>query len=363
MQKLQKMLPRYSIALAVVFAATVIYLLSRGNIVNVEAEKVNRSELVEAVYATGYVDAEHVANLSAELSGTVRSIGALEGEHVSKGQAIVVFDSVQPQLSVQEAKASVGEEEALMRDNTLKLERNRRLFSAGAIARQQLDEAERNSSQSLQILRQRQFQLKSREDDLKKLTVVAPFDGTLTLQKVKAGDYVTVNTVVAAVIDPNDYQVTVEVDELDVPHLGTGLPAVIAFDSMPEKRFKAVVSRIVPQTDRVTKTSRVYLRFTEPVRLLQSGMTATANIIYNTRKGALLVRKSSVLEIDRRNYVWKIEKGRLKRQEIKTGDSDLTYVEVLGGLSPGDVVVITPEEKFREGMETRQVSGTRKSKS
>lgn len=362
MQNLQKMLPRYSIALAVVLVATVVYLLSRGNIVNVETDKVNRSELVEAVYATGYVDAEHVANLSAELSSTVRSVGALEGEHVAKGQPVVVFDSVQPQLSVDEARASVGEQEALLRDNSLKQARNRRLFTAGAISRQQLDEAERDNTQSHEILRQRQIQLKSREDDLKKLTVIAPFEGTLTLQKVKAGDYVTVNTVVAAVIDPNDYQVTVEVDELDVPHLRTGLPAVIAFDSMPEKRFQATVSRIVPQTDRVTKTSRVYLRFTEPVKLLQTGMTATANIIYNTKKGALLVRKSSVFESDRRNFVWKIEKGKLKRQEIKTGDSDLTYIEVLNGLVPGDVVVISPEEKFRDGMETRQVSA-RKPKS
>ncbi|NTV66700.1 MAG: efflux RND transporter periplasmic adaptor subunit [Chlorobaculum sp.] len=361
MQNLQKMLPKFSIALAVVFAATIGYLLTRGNTVEVEAQKISRSELVEAIYATGYVEAENIANLSAEFSGTVRSIGALEGQRVSKGQAIIVFDSVQPRLAVDEARAAVAEEAAAARDNSQRLQRNRTLLQAGAISRQDFDSAERNSSQSAESLRQRQAQLKSREDDLKKLSVVAPFDGMLTLQNVKEGDYIQSGTLVATVADPARYLVVVEVDELDVPRLRTGLKAVIAFDSMPEKRFNASVVRIVPQTDRVTKTSRVYLRLDDPVPAIQGGMTATANIVYNTKRGTLLVRKSSIFEEERRSYVWKIVKGKLKKQPIRTGDSDLVFIEVTGGLDAGDVVVSSPQEKFRDGMEARIVKNGKKS--
>jgi RND family efflux transporter MFP subunit len=359
MQNLQKMLPRYSIALAVVFVVTVGYLLTRGNTVTVDAGRVTRAELVQAVYATGYVDAERVASLSAEVSGRVRTIGALEGQRVRKGQVIIEFDSQQPLLAVQEARASVAEQQAVERESRLKLERNRRLFSEGAVARQQLDEAERNGIQASELLSQRSLHLKSREDDLKKLAVTAPFDGILTLQNVKAGDYINANTPVASVTDTSGYLVTVEVDELDVPRLSVGLPAVIALDSMPEKRFNATVTRIVPKTDRVTKTSRVYLRFDQPVAAVQAGMTATANIVYSTRKGALLVRKSSVFQHERKDYVWKVEGGRLKKQPVRTGDSDLTFVEVVDGLRPGDMVVVSPEEKFREGMEAKLSSGKR----
>jgi RND family efflux transporter MFP subunit len=361
MQTLQKILPKYTIALAVVFVITVGYLISRGNTVNVEAQKVDRAELVEAIYATGYIEAENVANLSAEISGTVHAVGALEGQPVKSGETIIEFDSQQPGLAAEEARAAVAEQQALTQDYRLKLARNRILFSEGAISRQQFEEAERNNRQAKELQRQRQLQLKSREDDLKKLLVKAPFAGVLTLQNVKKGDYVTVNTVVAAVTDTTGYVINVEVDELDVPRLRTGQAAMIALDAMPEKRFPATVTRIVPQTDRVTKTSRVYLRFVKPVRSIQAGMTATANIIYNTKSGALLVRKSSVFEENRRSFVWKIVKGRLKKQEIRTGDSDFTFVEILGGLALGDLVVITPEEKFREGMDAK-LSGSSKGK-
>lgn len=360
MQTLQKILPKYSIGLALVFVITMVYLFTRGNTIAVEAAKVTTAELVQAVYATGYVEAEHAATLNAELSGRVRSVGALEGERVRKGQEIIVFDSRQQGFSADEVRALIAEEEAFAKDNALKLSRSRILYRDGAISRQQFDEAERNSAQSQQKLLQRQQQLKIREDELKKIVVTAPFDGILTRMSVKTGDNVSAGTMVATVTDTSDYIVAVEVDELDVPRLRTGLSALIAFDAMPEKRFNATVVRIVPQTDRVTKTSKIYLHFDRPVPSVQSGMTATANIIYKTRPGALLVRKSSVFDENRRSYVWKIEKGRLKKQLLKTGDSDLTYVEVLGGLADGDLVVLTPEEKYREGMETRLVPGGKK---
>jgi RND family efflux transporter MFP subunit len=353
MQTLQKILPKYSIAIAVLFLLTVGYLITRGNTVNVDARKVTRAELVEAIYATGYIEAERVAALRSELSGTVLSVSALEGQQVKKGQPIIVFDSRQPRLAAQEAQAAIAEQRALFRDNSLRLSRNRVLFREGAISRQQFEEAEKNSIQSGEVLRQREMQLKSREDDLRKLTVTAPFDGILTLQPVKPGDYITLNTPVATVTDTSGYIITVEVDELDIPRLKTGQQAVIALDALPEKRFSAVVARIVPQTDRVTKTSKVYLRFTRSAGLIQAGMTATANIIYNTKKSALLVRKSSVFEEGRQSYVWKIDKGRLKKQHVRTGESDLTYIEIVSGIAAGDLVVVTPEEKFREGMEAK----------
>ncbi len=356
MQSLQKFLPKYSIALAVVFIATVFFLMTRGNTVDIEVEQVRNAELVQAIYATGFVEADAVANLSAEFSGTVSYVGALEGQHVTAGQKILQFSSPQPQLALREAKAALAEQQAQTRDNKLRRARKKNLFSEGAISRQELDEAEKNSIQAEEMLQQKAFQLKMREDDLKKLTVNAPFSGTLTLQNVKEGDYVTANTLVARVVDTSSYMVMVEVDELDIPRIRNGQMATVAFDAYPDKRLSAVVSRIVPQTDRVTKTSKIYLALEHPVAEIQAGMTATANIIYNIRPNALLVRKSSLFEENRQSYVWKIENGRLKKQPIRIGASDMTFVEVLQGLKKGDKIALVPEKNLHEGMEVKIIS-------
>ncbi len=353
MNSFQKFIPKYSIALALLFIATLFFLMTKGNSVDIEAGEVNNAELVLAIYATGFVEADAVANLGAECSGTVSYIGAMEGQQVTAGQKILQFDSPQPLLALHEARASLAEQEALARDNRLRTTRKKNLFTEGAVSRQDLEDAEKNSIQSEELLQQKAIQLKMRKDDLKKLTVTSPFSGIMTLQNVKVGDYVMANTLVARVVDTSRYIVSVEVDELDIPRIRNGQIATVAFDAYPDKRHSAVVSRIVPQTDRVTKTSKIYLALDHLPLNIQSGMTATANIIYNIRPNALLVKKSSLFEENRQSYVWKIDNGRLKKQPVRQGASDMTFVEVLQGLKKGDKIALAPEKSLHEGMEVR----------
>lgn len=351
MQTLQKILPKYTIVLGIVLLITVVYLITRGNTVVVEPFRVKKMELVQAVYATGYVDAEANADLRSEISGTVGFVGADEGEWVDRDATIILFDDRQLELAVFEARAAYAEQKAEADDLRVRLSRSRNLYKAGALSAQELDDAETEYRQSKEMLQQRKVQLKSRQDDLRKKAVRAPIAGVLTQQDAKAGDYVVANTLVAKIIDTTSYIIKVEVDELDVPRLTKDQPATVALDALPEKRFKAKLSRVVPQTDRITKTSKVYLELLEPAGNIQVGMTATANIVYNVQKGALLVPKRSVFEELREDYVWKIVKGHLKKQKIKKGSEDISYVEVLEGISEGDSIVANPEEKFKEGME------------
>jgi RND family efflux transporter MFP subunit len=355
MQTLQKILPKYTVVLGIVFLVTVIYLVTRGNTVAVEVSTVRKMELTEAIYATGYVDADAMADLRSEISATVSLIGAYEGEWLEKGSTVLAFDDRRLHLAVEEAEAAYAEQKAKSDDLQVKLKRSHNLFNAGAVSVQDLDDAEREYTLAKRKLQQRDVQLKSRRDDLKKQQVNAPLAGVLALLDAKVGDYIVANTLVARIIDTNSYVINVEVDELDVPRLKKSQVATVALDALPEERFSAVVSRIVPETDRITKTSKVYLELDEPVEGLQVGMTATANIVYNVRKGALLVPKSSVLEQMRQDYVWKVEKGKLQKQAITSGAEDSRFVEVLDGLVQGDSVVVKPEEKFRQGMEAKVI--------
>ena len=80
-------------------------------------------------------------------------------------------------------------------------------------------------------------------------------------------------------------------------------------------------------------------------------MTATANIIYNVKPNARLVKKSSLIEENRQSYVWKIENGRLKKQLVRQGESDMTFVEVVQGLKKGEKIALSPDKSLHEGLE------------
>lgn len=351
MQSVKKVVPKFAVGVGILFIITVAYLLIRGNVVRVEAKTVEEGELIQAIYATGSIDADAIANLRNQVAGTVNFVGGKEGESVKKGQKILVIDERDYVNALSKTRALLAEQKVLLDDRRLSLERNRNLFQSGAISRQTLDDAERNFAQAEEIFLQKRLALDQASDDLSKTKIIAPINGVLTLQVAKLGDYLVQNTLSATIVDTTTYNVAIEVDELDVPRLRIGQEAIVALDAMPDSRFKAKVSRIVPQTDLIKKTSKVYLKLAQNVPGIQVGMTATANIIYNIKRKTIIVDKASVIQERKQNFVWKVSERKLVKQEIKTGASDLKSIEVLGGLSKGDTIVTNPKENFKEGNE------------
>ena len=360
MQTAKKIVPKLTIAVGVVFVLTILYILIRGAIVKVEVEEVKQGELVQAIYATGFVDADAIANLRSEVSGTVKYVGAKEGESVKKGDVIISFRERDFVIALQTAKAKLSEQTILLDDKKRTLQRRLRLFDEGAISQEQLDEAKRSYDQAQEIQKQRQLAVNRAQEDLDKTNILAPISGILTLQTVKLGDYIVQNTQVATILDTSSYNIVLEVDELDVPKLILHQDAIVAFDAIPEGRFNAKVLRVVPQTDLVTKTSKVYLKLTQSIASIQLGMTATANIIYNTQPNTILIKKAATLKEGKTYYVWKVVKDKLQKQTIETGASDLNSVEILAGLEIGDLVVTNPRENFKEDMQTEITSKTNK---
>ncbi|NTW48408.1 MAG: efflux RND transporter periplasmic adaptor subunit [Chlorobiales bacterium] len=351
MQSIKKIIPKFAVGVGILFVVTVAYLLIRGNVVRVEAKTVEEGELIQAIYATGSIDADAIANLRNQITGTVNYVGAKEGEAVKKGQKILAIDERDYVIALATARARLAEQKILLDDRRVSLERNRNLFKSGAIPRQSLDDAERNYAQAEEIFRQKQLALNQADDDLTKTKIIAPIDGVLTLQVAKLGDYLVQNTLSATIVDTTTYNVSIEVDELDVPRIKIGQETIVALDAIPDSRFKARVARIVPQTDLIKKTSKVYLKLSESVPGIQVGMTATANIIYNVKPKTIIVDKAAIVQEKKQSFVWKVSEKKLAKQEIKTGATDLKSIEVLGGLSKGDTIVINPKEDFKDGNE------------
>ncbi|ACF14339.1 efflux transporter, RND family, MFP subunit [Chloroherpeton thalassium ATCC 35110] len=355
MQTAKKIVPKLTIGVGILFFLSIGYILLRGNIVKVEVEKVDEGELIQAIYATGFIDADGIANLRSEVAGTVSFVGAKEGEAVQRGQTILAFKERDFQLALEITEAQLSEQQILLADRKRNLERTKNLFRAGAVSEQQFDDTKKQFDQAKEILLQRELAIKRAKEDLAKTKMVAPLNGILTYQNAKLGDYIVLNSLVATIVDTSTYNVALEVDELDVPRLQLGQEAIVALDAIPDDRFKARVVRTVPQTDLVTKTSKVYLKLTQNVPSIQVGMTATANIIYNVKPNTILVKKAATLMEKKERFVWKISENKLVKQPIQTGAGDLKSIEVLAGLNKGDLIVTNPKETFKEGMETEIV--------
>ncbi|MEJ5224534.1 MAG: efflux RND transporter periplasmic adaptor subunit, partial [Anaerolineales bacterium] len=176
---------------------------------------------------------------------------------------------------------------------------------------------------------------------LENTRLVAPTSGTVTSLNAAVGQSVGTAPIVSIASDALFIRFYVE--ETDIALMQTGLPVRVVFDAYPDDVFKGVVTRIDPELATISGTS--YLSAWATVELpvgktFVSGMTAEVEVVAGESLSTIIVPAQAVRELAPGSYaVFVVQPdGTLKLTPVKIGLRDFANVEILEGLSSGDVV-------------------------
>lgn len=179
---------------------------------------------------------------------------------------------------------------------------------------------------------------------LQKTQIRAPFPGIVTKIDAKVGKSVSPSEAQVSVIGSGVYQIETFVPEINVSLLKPGNPATVTFDSYgPDVTFAAeVVSVDLGETERDgVSTYRTVLVFKEKDPRIRSGMTANAVITADRRDGVIAIPQRIVRNVGTKQVVSVVEGDKAVDRTVTTGAvSSLGTIEILSGLSVGDVVVV-----------------------
>ncbi len=174
--------------------------------------------------------------------------------------------------------------------------------------------------------------------------IIAPLSGIVTKMDAKAGEIAYANTALISIDSKNSYKIEVQVPELDSTGIKKGDKANISFDALgTQTLFPAEVVLVDPAetlTDNVP-TYKVTLGIQSDDERIKSGLTANVYITTAIKEGVLTVPAYALTSKDGKKYVTIKSDKTTKEVEITIGaHGDKGEVEVLSGLSGGDVVVI-----------------------
>jgi HlyD family secretion protein len=184
----------------------------------------------------------------------------------------------------------------------------------------------------------------------------APFDGIVAEINGELGEFVTPSPVgiptppAVDVVDTSCIYVTAPIDEVDAPRIRQGMPARVSLDAFRDRIFTAHVRRVAPYVLDVEKQARTVeieaeLENIESITLLP-GYSADVEVILQERPEALRIPTRALID-GKRVFVFNADEGRVHSKEVQTGLRNWEYVEVTGGLSEGEQVVISVD---REGL-------------
>jgi HlyD family secretion protein len=375
-------------------AATVLVAVSAARLLRpatVIVSPVVRGTAIEAVYATGTVEAVDRVTVKAKSAGTILQLTVREGARVSRGDLLASIDvrplradlsraraeasaaalhaaPSAPQVAMLEAQAQVlASELAQARSDADRLER---LATEGSAPAAELDRARTRIAVLDAQLTANEAQRRALRIDLSARAlgasaaaeslearvldaeVRAPLTGVILARDVEPGEVVSLNQPLFRIGDVNRLVLECAIDEADVGKVTVGNPAHVSLYAFPQRSFSGRVSEILPDADRTKKSFLVKVELDDAPPRLRSGMTAEVNIVVEERAGALLAPAEAV---DATGTAWAVVDGRARRRAVRTGVRDLVRVELLEGAREGEHLALAPVEALADGMRVRAV--------
>lgn len=173
---------------------------------------------------------------------------------------------------------------------------------------------------------------------------------------VEAGDLVAPQQQLFRVADVSTLVVRVGVSELDVVQLSEGDSVRVVLDAFPDRPVPGRIRRIFPAADPASRLVPVEIAL-DPGSPARPGFLARVEFRFDVREEVSVVPASAVVTAPGGQAVFVVRDDRAERRPVEVG---LTYegqVEVLDGVTPGEVVVVKGNASLRDGDRVRILPG------
>lgn len=320
--------------------------LLKGPAENYETQKAGQENLQATVSASGEIEAENKVELKFQTSGRLAWVGVKEGDYVEKWQAVASLDKSELEKTLKKELNDYLNERWDFTDDRETYD----IVSDDLNHYTLTDDIRR-------ILEKAQFDLDNKIIDVeiaalavKYATLTTPIEGIVTeVEAPVAGINITPATATFTVADPASMKFVANVDEADITNIRLGQKVIINLDAFPEESFQGQVDRIAfaAVTTRGGGTAfPIEIKLPENIdERFRIGMNGDAEIILDTRQNTLTVPIEAVKIENGDRYVEIIEGKEIKKVKVVTGLESDNEVEILDGLTSGQIVITGEKEE------------------
>ncbi len=328
---------RAVIAVFVIFLSLPAYVGYRAFTVSrLQTVRPARGDIASSVYASGKTQAEKEAQLSFRNTGRITSLPFKKNQEVKKGQVVATIDT----------SDLVANKEKEMQDylkTRWDFEQARDTYK---------DTIKTDTIQ--RILDKSQFDLNNSVTNveiadraIQNSSLYAPYDGIVTQIGGDVNEWVSVfsTTPLITVTDPQSVYFAAELEEADIGKIQVGQQAIVTLDAYPDTPFPGVVADIERKTlvkDNGDTMLPVKVAFTQTTLPLV-GLNGDVQFVLEKKTDILLVPRRAVKKKNGSAVVAIKDGMRVKTVQVATGIADAKNIEVQGGLSERDVIVLPGE--------------------
>lgn len=327
----------------------------------VTVDPVVRQDYTQTIPILGRLVAEQAGTVASRVAGAVTAVGVQVGDRVTRGQRIAEVDGeplrLQKQLAEnqrKEAEARIATARAQLELASQEVKRLSSLQSSAAVSKAQLDDA--NQQQNIAFARVREAeaaltssdaQIRLADLQLGYTRITAPFEGTVTEKLTEVGSYLQPGQAVVRLVSDGSLELEADIPAVRLAGLVPGRDVEISLED--GSRHSAVVRAIIPEENPKTRTRRV--RFSPDLDATALTLAVEQSVTVHVPAGASRevssVHKDAVIRQGPNSIVYVVEEGQARIRPVQLGAAIGNRLEVLGGISEGERVVIRGNERLQ----------------
>lgn len=287
-----------------------------------------------------------------QVEGILTRIAVKSGDRVRAGQLLAQIEPDKQQASVASLEAARAAREADLAYARQQLQRMQKLFAAGAVSQQELEQAQTNVHTSEAQLTAIQQQIREGRVQLGYYRVTAPAAGVVGDVPVRTGDRVITSTVITTIDRAQGLEAYISVPLEQAAGLKVGLPVqlVTADGSVVATNSITFVS---PRADDTTQSVLVKAQLREQPAGLKVMQYLRARIVWD-QAPQLTVPVVAVNRMAGQYFVFVAESGQqgtvARQKPISVGEIVGNEYVVRGGLKAGDRVIVSNVQKLGDGV-------------
>lgn len=317
-----------------------------------------KTEAVQSKPVPNYT--EYIATLQArgsailqpDVEGQITRILVHSGERVKAGQQLLVIDPRRQEATVNSQEATLAQKRATLEFARVDLERKKRLFSEGVIAKQDLDQSQTSYDAAKADLEATAAGVRQQSVQLRYYSVSSPHDGTVGDIPVRVGDRVQTSTVLTTVDGGGPLEAYISIPAENASKVKPGTPV----DILKENGEVAVRTKVTFVSPRVDTTNQLLLIKAEVPNgsgSFRNYQLVHVHVIWDESEH-VVIPVTAVSRLGNLAFAYVAEQSGqgtvAKQRHITTGDINGNNYVVLDGLRPGEKLITTGVQTLVDGM-------------
>ncbi|MGI9520212.1 MAG: efflux RND transporter periplasmic adaptor subunit [Hyphomicrobiaceae bacterium] len=223
------------------------------------------------------INASDSSSLSFQIGGNVDEVRVSQGDQVTKGQVLAVLDKIPFQLNVQAAEADLVVARADQAQKKADFDRQKTLYEQGWVARVRFDNAQRYYSSSVGRVDYAVARLNLAQRDLRNTTLVAPFDGFISVRSIDPFVEVRAGQILFRIDAEGGFEAAFGVPENTISQVVAGMQATVKFPQIGEP-VDALITEVGSAAG-IGNAFPVKATLIEPPSIVRPGMTAEVTLL------------------------------------------------------------------------------------